>query len=85
MVPEFTKTEPILNPEWDASQEYIPRLQRPEWVVVGLVGKLLIRDDGTCQPKGYCKPNDEGIATASAEGYRVMKRTGANQILIFVK
>ena len=26
--PAFPKTEPILNPAWDASQTYIPRLQR---------------------------------------------------------
>ncbi|MGF2619121.1 peptidase G2 autoproteolytic cleavage domain-containing protein [Bacillus cereus] len=83
--PSFTKSEPILNPEWDSSQEYIPRLQRSEWVPIGLVGKLLVRDDGTCQPKEYCKPNSEGIATASSEGYRVMKRTGPNQIMIFVR
>ncbi|MCM3197183.1 peptidase G2 autoproteolytic cleavage domain-containing protein, partial [Priestia megaterium] len=80
--PSFTKTEPILNPEWDSSQEYIPRLQRDEWVPVGLVGKLLIRDDCTCQAGSYCKPNDEGIATASNTGYRVMKRTGPNQVLV---
>jgi hypothetical protein len=83
--PSFTKTEPILNPKWDSSQEYIPRLQRPEWVPVGLLGKLLVRDDGTCQPKGYCKPNNEGIATAADHGYRVMKRTGPNQVLVLIK
>ena len=83
--PSFSKTEPILNPEWDSSQEYIPRLQRPEWVPVGLVGKLLVRDDGTCQAGHYCKSNNEGIATASSTGYRVMKRTGPNQILVLVK
>ncbi|MGG3402653.1 peptidase G2 autoproteolytic cleavage domain-containing protein [Bacillus paranthracis] len=83
--PSFTKSEPILNPEWDSSQEYIPRLQRPEWVPVGLVGKLLVRDDGTCKPKEYCRPNSEGIATASSKGYRVMKRTGPNQIMILVR
>ncbi|QHH85439.1 hypothetical protein FPL02_17965 [Bacillus paranthracis] len=83
--PSFTKSEPILNPEWDSSQEYIPRLQRPEWVPVGLVGKLLVRDDGTCQVDGYCKSNDEGIATTSTKGYRVMKRTGPNQIMILVR
>jgi hypothetical protein len=38
--PAFTKTEPLLNPEWDSSQKYISVLQRPEWVPVGLVRKL---------------------------------------------
>lgn len=81
----FAKTEPILNPEWDNSKNYIPRLQRPEWVAVGVVGKLLVRDDGTCEAGGYCKPDDEGNATAASTGYRVMKRTGPNIVQIFVK
>lgn len=54
-------------------------------MAVGLVGKLLVRDDGTCQVNGYCKSNDEGIATATTNGYRVMKRTGTNQIMILVR
>ncbi|MDQ0246497.1 hypothetical protein J2S09_004101 [Bacillus fengqiuensis] len=32
---------------------------------VGLLGKLLVGDDGTCQVNGYCKPNGQGITTAS--------------------
>ncbi|ETT47620.1 hypothetical protein MHI48_18045 [Paenibacillus sp. FSL H7-0942] len=28
--------------------------ERPEWVAVGMMGKLLIRDDGTCRENGYC-------------------------------
>ena len=83
--PPLQKREPILNPEWDSSKKYIPRLKRPEWVAVGLVGKILVRDDGTCQVGGYCKPNNEGVATASENGYRVMKRTGQNQVLVLVK
>lgn len=57
---------------------------RPEWVAVGLLGQLLIRDDGTCKPDGYCLPNDDGIATSSVTGYRVMQRTGPNQVLVLV-
>lgn len=83
--PAFIKTEPMLNPGWDSSQEYVPRLKRPEWVPVGLLGKLLVRDDGTARINGYCKPNNEGIATASITGYRVLKRTGTNQVLVLVK
>ncbi|WP_245583851.1 peptidase G2 autoproteolytic cleavage domain-containing protein [Paenibacillus terrigena] len=29
-------------PQW-----YIPRSQRLEWIAVGLLGKLRVRDDGT--------------------------------------
>lgn len=81
----FVKREPVLNPEWDASQEYVPRMERDEWVAVGIIGKLLVRDDGSCLPGGYCMPNAEGIATSAAAGYRVMNRTGDHQVRIFVK
>ncbi|WP_081811040.1 peptidase G2 autoproteolytic cleavage domain-containing protein [Bacillus sp. UNC437CL72CviS29] len=80
--PKHTESQPILNPEWNPAEEYIPRLKRPEWVAVGLLGQLLVRDDGTCKPGKYCIPNNEGVATYSNKGYRVMKRTGPNQILV---
>jgi hypothetical protein len=60
-------------------------MKRPEWVAVGMLGKLLVRDDGTCKPGEYCISNNEGIATASDKGYRVIKRTGPNQVLVVFK
>lgn len=33
---------PLLNPEFKNNQEYIPRNERKEWAVVGLVGRLRI-------------------------------------------
>lgn len=85
LVPEHAESQPVLNPEWDPAKAYIPRSKRAEWVTVGLLGKLLVRDDGTSEVNGYSKPNDEGIATASNKGYRVMERTGPNQILVLFK
>ncbi|WP_394139411.1 peptidase G2 autoproteolytic cleavage domain-containing protein [Cytobacillus oceanisediminis] len=85
IVPERIEKQPILNPDWNPELEYIPRTERHDWAAVGLLGKLLVRDDGTCQVNGYCKPNKEGIATSSRKGYRVMKRTGPNQIFILFK
>ncbi|MEA1010963.1 peptidase G2 autoproteolytic cleavage domain-containing protein [Bacillus cereus] len=85
IMPERIETKKKLNPAWDPNISCSSRLTRPEWVAVGLVGKLLVRDDGTCQVGNYCKSNDEGIATASTNGYRVMKRTGPNQIMILVR
>ena len=85
VIPQYIKQEPVLNPTYDPSQVYVPRMERPEWVIVGLLGKLLVRDDGSCLVNQYCKPNNQGIATLSKEGYRVMKRTGPNQILIMIK
>ena len=75
----------VINPAYDASQTYTSRIDRPEWVAVGLLGQLLVRDDGTCMENGFCRPNRDGIAIASEEGYRVLERTGANQILVVVK
>ncbi|OLO35931.1 hypothetical protein BTR23_16025 [Alkalihalophilus pseudofirmus] len=85
VIPEHIETHPILNPDWNPNKEYIPRIYRVEWVAVGLIGQILVRDDGTCKPGKYCRSNAEGIATASDSGYRVMKRIEKNQILVLLK
>lgn len=77
---------PIINPAWDNEQEYIPREQRKEWGVVGMMGKLLVRDDGTCQVGALCKASDGGVATISQnDGYYVMERINQNIIRIILK
>ncbi|MPM77975.1 hypothetical protein SDC9_124985 [bioreactor metagenome] len=82
---EHTIKQAIISPEYDETKNYVPRSDRPEWVTVGLMGQVLVRDDGTCQVNSYCSVSSLGIATASSTGYRVMKRTATNQILIFLK
>ncbi|MCL2298741.1 MAG: hypothetical protein FWC27_01170 [Firmicutes bacterium] len=77
--------QPVLNPAYDASLPYLPRAQRPEWAAVGMLGKLLVLDDGSCRPNGYCRPGARGIATACAHGCRVLQRRGANRVLICLK
>lgn len=74
-----------LNPEWDATQAYTRRADRPEWDIVGLMGKLHVNDDGTCTVGGYAACGDNGVATASAEktNMRVMRRIADNIILAF--
>lgn len=84
VIPERNERQPMLNPEWNPTQVYIPRAERQEWVAVGMLGKLLVRDDGTCQAGGLCGPNDSGMATASGTGFYVLKRTSANQILVLM-
>ncbi|PEO39944.1 peptidase G2 autoproteolytic cleavage domain-containing protein [Bacillus wiedmannii] len=76
---------PMLSPEWDANKVYIPRRNRAEWVVVGLLGQIAVRDDGTCEIGGLCSPTDDGIATKACKGYKVMKRLNPNQIVIILK
>ena len=85
-VPERTVRRPVLNPAWDPALEYMPRSRREEWVAVGMLGKLLVRDNGTCVPNGYCRPDSRGMAVPSDNtGYRVLRRTGSNQILILFR
>ncbi|MED0990709.1 peptidase G2 autoproteolytic cleavage domain-containing protein [Bacillus nitratireducens] len=78
-------TQPLLNTEWDPACKYISRRDRTEWLPIGLIGQMLVRDDGTCETHGYCLPNDDGIATKAESGFFVIKRTGDNQILILFR
>ena len=73
------------NPEYDTSLSYISRSDRPEWDAIGMMGVLAVRDDGTCQVNSYCKVTDEGIATASDTGYRVITRVNDHVIKIILK
>lgn len=79
--------EPVINPDYDPTREYIPREQRPEWAPVGLVGQIIMLDDGTCEVNGFATSADEGIAT-KADGvtnYRVIKRIDSNHIMVAAK
>ena len=76
---------PMLNQEYDADRTYQPRTERSEWAAVGVIGKLRVRDDGSCQPDRFCQPNADGIATASGQGYRVLDRLDEETVLVFFK
>lgn len=74
-----------INPEYRQDEKYIPRSERPEWGLVGLQGQLVVTDDGTCQPGGYCLPGRDGIATATTDkqGYRIMERKDETHVLVY--
>lgn len=78
-----------VNPDFDPNAEYTPRLQRKEWDAVGLLGKLKVWDDGTCQVNGWCKPVPGGTATKTTKTanikYKVLKRITDNIILVLFK
>jgi hypothetical protein len=78
-----------LNPNYDSKQTYIPRSERNEWALVGMLGVLAVKDDGTCQVNKFCKPNENGIATTcditSNIKYRVIKRINDNIIMIVLR
>lgn len=58
---------PVLNPEYDENKEYIPRSERDEWCIVGLVGQLYIRIDETVEVNHGVDAVD-GVATMGATG-----------------
>lgn len=87
IIPAHTERRWVLNPDYDPEMKYISREERPEWNAVGIVGKLVAVDDGTCQVNGYCYPNIDGVATVSKEktAYRVIERLDDTHIRIFIK
>lgn len=84
VVPEKIEQRPMLNPDYDPNEVYIPRSKRPEWSYVASTGKLVVVDDGSCVANGYCKPTTGGIATTSDKGFRVMKRVDDTHILVWI-
>lgn len=78
--------EPVLNPEYDPEKKYIPREQRPEWAAVGLVGRLIVIDDGSCKTGGYCTAkNGTAAYSKSATRARVLKRIDDTHVEVFIR
>lgn len=77
---------PIKNPNYDESLEYISRDKRKEWCKVGIVGQVIVRQDGTLVSGGFAGCKD-GIATKSTEktSYRVVKVIDETVAIILVK
>ena len=85
---EVTHMSYVLDPEFDETKdpEYMPRADRPEWQPVGMLGQLIVRDDGTCGVDGYCKVAEGGIATrADGPGWRVIKRVNDHLVKVIFR
>lgn len=83
---EHIERQPVLNPEWDSSEIYIPRKDRSEWSPIGVLGKLVVFDDGTLKSGDICRPGANGIAVKSIEnGYPVLKRISEDKVLVWFK
>lgn len=86
---KVTVTDYKRNPDYDPSIKYTPRKYRKEWDCVGMIGVLSTIDDGTCVAGGYCKCNNEGIATKAQERgmdtYRVLERVTDNIVKVCIK
>lgn len=86
---EYEGTRFVLNPNYDSSQEYKSRFDRPEWAAVGMLGVLPVRHDGTAQVNGYVTVGANGIATAcertAANAYRVIKENSDSVVEIIFR
>lgn len=80
--PEFKGMVPVVNPDYNPDDTYIPRHERKEWGIVGLYGQLIVIDDGTCQVNSYCTCTENGTATSSENGYLVIERLDDTHIRI---
>ena len=86
VIEEHMETQPMISPDWNADEEYIPRSKRLEWAPVGVLGKLIVYDDGTLSPGDICRPGEGGIAVKSiTNGYPVLKRIAEDKVLVWFK
>ncbi len=54
------------NPGYDPKKKQEPRSERPkEWTLVGLLGQVYVRCDGTIKPGDFVKSKNKGIGTKS--------------------
>lgn len=85
---EHDSVEWVLADDYDGTQKYIRREERQEFDYFGMLGKLIVIDDGSCEVGGYCYPNDEAIATKELDenkGFYVMSRIDKTHIKILLR
>ena len=86
IIEEHMEHQPVINPEWNSEEKYIPRKERKEWSPVGVFGKLIVYDDGTLKSGDICRPGKGGIAVKSiTNGYSVLKRISEDKVLVWFK
>ena len=85
VIPAHTAVQYALNPDYDPEQEYVARQFRKEWSPIGMLGQVVVVDDGTCTVGGFCNAGVDGIGTAAENGYKVMKRIDNTHVKVLVK
>lgn len=75
-----------LSDDYEPEREYIPRSKRREWAPVGMVGRLVIRDNGKCQPGGYVSARQGiGMPTFTETRARCIRRLDGSHVEIIVR
>ncbi len=84
---ELGRETPVISEDFDPKREYLPRFQRPEWAPVGLIGKLVVLDDGSLSAGDMIAAGEGGIARKSEEysPFYVMRRIDDSHVLCFVR
>ena len=76
--------KPIISDDYK-KQQYIPRSERPEWGLVGLMGRLIVTDDGSCRVGASISARN-GVATSCYTGNaRVLRRLDENHVEILLR
>ena len=78
--------KPILSDDYDRDVQYIPRSQRPEWAAIGLVGRLIVCDNGKCTVGGYVSArNGVAVPTRTKTNVRVLRRVDDTHIEVLIR
>jgi len=78
--------KPILSADYDPNREYIPRSKRPEWAAVGLVGRLIVADNGKCVPGGYVSARSgKAVPTFTVTRVLMLKRVDETHIEVLIR
>lgn len=80
----------VMNDEPVTQNEVVNRETSQSWAAVALVGKVIVVDDGSCQPNGYCTVSANSKATNSASKedlnrFRVLNRIDDTHITVLLK
>ncbi len=78
--------EPVIAKDFDPDIRYLPRSARPEWAAVGLVGRLIVTDDGSCTVGAYCTA-EGGFAKkwAGKTKARVIRRVDDRHVEVLLR
>lgn len=85
VIPAHTATQFAVNPDYDPDTEYVSREYRREWAAVGLLGQVVVVDDGTCTVGGFCNASENGVGASGNRGYKVLKRIDSTHIKVLVR
>ena len=77
---------PKQNANYDTTKTYVKRADSHVWQIVGMMGKLYVRDDGSCVVNGYADVVN-GIATKATEktNMRIMERINDSIVRVLLK